>query len=143
MANNRTYGHIRAEVIRLLIAHGALPSSEVHKAVKVTQLGTYFAKKERDPEDYLPEVVQVESYRRIHILALRNWHQLYSERERAVQLMECRKLIDAIATKQNSLISESAKAAKARNPYYVKTDRTGPPSLLTLLEEFRNARLSS
>lgn len=140
---NKTYHQIRAEVIRLLILHGAMPSSEIHKAVEVNQLASYFIKKEKDPEDYLPEIVTVESYRRIHIVALRNWHKLYSERERAVQLMECRRLIDAIATRQNSLIAESARAAKARNPYYIKTDRTGPPSLLTLLEEFRNARLSS
>lgn len=135
----RTY---RRKAIDLLRTAPMMSKADVQRAIGTTSLIGAFQAKKNDPVDYEPEVIILEYIGNHAILALRNYKELFS----AAEIESARNVLfhDIASSRQQAgLRGVKTKQNKNGLPFRKQANpihRTESPSLLTLLEEYRNAR---
>ena len=135
----RTY---RRKVIELLQKVPLIRKAEAERELGIRHLLSAFKAKKNDPVDYRPEVIVLEYVGVNAILALRNYKELFS----AAEIESARSIIfSGIATDKQEAGLRGVQTKQNKNglPFRKQANpihRTESPSLLTLLEEYRNAR---
>lgn len=139
------YKAVRLRVVELLSQTPLLSKPKLVELVGTREVLNAFNPKTEDPANYEPAIVVVEYFHRNAILALRDYKDRFSRDAINKAKGAIVEQVNAVRVQAGLKGVESKK--KKLTYQYRRPDaplsRTKPPTLLTLLEEYRDARAVS
>lgn len=139
---NRSFSQKRIEVRRILAERIVISVKELSQLVGVTDIIRMLGRKSTDEETYVPPTVVIETYRRCHIIALRDYQERFTQGEINQALQRTYEFLEIehkIRTDKLTITAKERSARKSGQAKPQQAQRVTPPTLLTLLEEYRHA----